>query len=275
MQCFYIGKRRVLIRGDEMIAEIKAVSFFYEENREILDSISFSIKKGQIICILGPNGVGKTTLLNCIANLITPTKGEIILEGKAIREMTPKEIAANIGFVPQLIVPTFSYEVLSYVVTGCAPRIGTFEKPKKKHYEIAQGAIAEMGITHIAHKYYTNISGGERQLASIARALTQKPKIILMDEPTAHLDYGNQIKVLKIIKKLANDGYSAVITTHNPDHALLLGGKVVALAQDRSFVFGDSRQVITKEFLSALYGTDLHLYHISDIGRDVCIVPKI
>lgn len=258
-----------------MLAEIKNISFSYEEGHSILRDISFPIDKGQIITILGPNGVGKTTLLNCIANLITPTVGEIMLEGRALNKMSPKEIAMKVAFVPQLIVPSFSYEVLSYVVTGCAPRIGTFEKPKKFHYDIARSALEQMGITHISHKFYTHISGGERQLASIARALAQRPKIILMDEPTAHLDYGNQIKVLKIIKKVTEDGFSAVITTHNPDHALLLGGKVAALSQNGQFVFGKSEEVISGEFLSMLYDTDLHLYHISDISRDVCVVPTI
>ncbi len=258
-----------------MIAEVKNISFSYEENCILLKNISFPIEQGKTICILGPNGVGKTTLLNCIANLITLTEGEILLEGKDIKKMDAKEIARKVAFVPQLIIPSFSYEVLSYVVTGCAPRIGTFEKPKKLHYEIAQNALEQMGILYLSNKYYTQISGGERQLVSIARALAQRPRIILMDEPTAHLDYGNQIKVLKIIKRLAEDGYAAVITTHNPDHALLLGGMVAAMGQKGKFTFGSSQQVITEDFLSSLYSTDLHLRHISDIGRDVCIAPLI
>lgn len=258
-----------------MIAEVKNISFSYEENRILLKNISFPIEQGKIICILGPNGVGKTTLLNCIANLITPTKGEILLEGKDIKKMSAKEIARKVAFVPQLIIPSLSYEVLSYVVTGCAPRIGTFEKPKKLHYEIAQNALEQMGIPYLTNKYYTQISGGERQLVSIARALAQRPRIILMDEPTAHLDYGNQIKVLKIIKRLAEEGYAAVITTHNPDHALLLGGMVAAMGQKGQFTFGSSLEVITENFLSSLYSTDLYLRHISDIGRDVCIAPLI
>jgi len=165
--------------------------------------------------------------------------------------------------------------VLSYVVTGCAPRLGTFEKPKKEHYEIARQALEQMNIAHLAGKYYTQISGGERQLVSIARALAQRPKVILMDEPTAHLDYGNQIKVLKIIKKLAAEGYAAVITTHNPDHALLLGGEVAALNFNGQFTFGSSKTVIREDFLKSLYGVDLRLHHIPSIGRNVCVSASI
>lgn len=258
-----------------MIMEIKSISYSYDGITDIFKDISFSIKKGQIITILGPNGVGKTTLLNCIANLSVISRGEIIVDGKPIKEMSVREIGTSIGYVPQFIIPSFSYEVIDYVVTGCAPRIGTFDKPKKEHYEIAEAALAEMGIAHLANKYYTNISGGERQLVSIARALTQRPKLILMDEPTAHLDYGNGIKVLRIIKKLAQADYGVVITTHNPDHALLIDGNVAALKPGGEFAFGSCKEVINEKFLSTLYGIELQLRYISDIGRNVCIAPAL
>lgn len=258
-----------------MILEVKNISFAYEGAPTLFSNISFSVNRGQVISIIGPNGVGKTTLLNCMANLAIPTDGKILLEGKDLKRMKTKEIAMQIAYVPQFIIPSFAYEVLSYVVTGCAPRIGTFEKPKQEHYELAQHALEQMNISHLAHKYYTQISGGERQLVTIARALAQRPKIILMDEPTAHLDYGNQIKVLKIVKKLAAEGYAAVITTHNPDHALLLEGEVAALNFNGQFTFGSSRDVISEDFLSSLYGVDLHLHHIPDIGRDVCVAAPL
>lgn len=258
-----------------MIMELKNISFTYDGVTNIFSDISFSIASGQIISILGPNGVGKTTLLNCMGNLAAPTRGEIHLEGKSMIKMLPREVGMNIGFVPQFIIPSFAYEVLDYVVTGCAPRIGTFEKPKREHYQAAAEALEQMKIAHLLHKYYTEISGGERQQVSIARTLAQRPRIILMDEPTAHLDYGNQIKVLRIIKQLGEKGYGVVITTHNPDHALLLGGDVAAIDPKGGFTFGSCREVINEEFLSSLYGIDLHLKHIPDIGRDVCIAPAL
>lgn len=258
-----------------MIIEVKKIRFAYKEGPEILHDISFSVDKGQIICILGPNGSGKTTLLNCLANLAAPTKGEILLDGKDMKNISPKEVAMNIGFVPQFIIPSYAYEVLSYVVTGCAPRIGIFEKPKQEHYQTAQQSLEQMEISHLSQKYYTQISGGERQLVSISRALAQRPKVILMDEPTAHLDYGNQIKTLRIIRKLAAKGYATVITTHNPDHALLLGGDVAAIGPNGEFTFGSCQDVINEDFLSSLYGIELHMRHISDLGRDVCVAPSI
>ena len=258
-----------------MIMELKDISFAYPGGVNILDNISFSVDGGQIISILGPNGAGKTTLLNCMGNLAKPTSGEILIEGKNMEDMSPGEVGRNIGFVPQFIIPSFAYEVLDYVVTGCAPRMGTFEKPRKEHYERAMMSLEQMEISKLSNKHYTQISGGERQQVSISRALTQEPKIILMDEPTAHLDYRNQIKVLRIIKQLAERGFGVVITTHNPDHALLLGGEVAAIAPGGEFTFGSCREVINEEFLSSLYGIDLHLRHLEDIGRDVCIAPAL
>lgn len=258
-----------------MIMELKNISFAYPGASNIFNNVSFSVDKGQIISILGPNGIGKTTLLNCMGNLAAPTNGEILIEGKDMGNMTPREIGMNIGFVPQFIIPSFAYEVLDYVVTGCAPRLGTFEKPREKHYQTARESLEQMKISHLSQKYYTQISGGERQQVSISRALAQRPKVILMDEPTAHLDYGNQIKVLRIIKRIAGEGYAVVITTHNPDHALLLGGEVAAINPNGEFTFGSCEDVISEEFLSTLYGIDLHLRHFDDIGRDVCISPAL
>jgi iron complex transport system ATP-binding protein len=255
--------------------EVMNISFAYEGAADLFRDVSFSIGKGQIICILGPNGAGKTTLLNCLGSISAPTGGKILINGKDMKNMTSREIAMKIGFVPQFIVPSFAYEVLDYVVTGCAPRIGTFEKPKQEHYLAAQRALEQMEIPHLSQKYYTQISGGERQQVSIARALAQQPEVILMDEPTAHLDYGNQIKVLRTIKKIAAEGYAAVITTHNPDHVLMLGGEVAAISPGGKFTFGSCRDVIHEDFLSSLYGIDLHLCHITDIGRDVCVAPPL
>jgi iron complex transport system ATP-binding protein len=269
------AKGKCFLGGEKMILEVKNISFAYAGAPTLFSDISFSVNRGQIISIIGPNGVGKTTLLNCMANLAAPTDGEILLEGKDMKRLKAREIAKKIAFVPQFIIPSFSYDVLSYVVTGCAPRIGTFEKPKQEHYAIAQQSLEQMKISHLAQKYYTQISGGERQQVSIARALAQRPKVILMDEPTAHLDYGNQIKVLKIIKELAAEGYAAVITTHNPDHALLLGGEVAAINPNGQFIFGSSRAVISEEFLSSLYGVDLRLHHIPGIGRNVCVAASL
>ncbi len=255
--------------------EVSELAFAYSGFGELFNNVSFTIKTGEVICILGPNGIGKTTLLNCIANLATPTKGKILINGRDMNKIPPRDIAKTISYVPQTVIPSFDYEVLEYVVTGCAPRLGTFERPKEKHYSIAKDAIKQMKISHIAHKAYTKISGGERQQVSIARAISQQPKIILMDEPTAHLDCGNQVKVLKIIKEMAQEGYGVVFTTHNPDQALLLKTKIAAFDKDGTFSFGTYREVLSEGFLKSMYGVNLHLYNIDEIGRSVCIAPAL
>ncbi|MFW5649149.1 MAG: ABC transporter ATP-binding protein [Candidatus Alkaliphilus sp. MAG34] len=260
---------------EETKIEVSELSYAYSGFKELFNNVSFTIKTGEVICILGPNGIGKTTLLNCIANLITPTKGRILVDGKDMNKMSPQDIARTIGYVPQTIMPSFDYEVLEYVVTGCAPRLGTFERPKDEHYSIARDAMSQMKISHLSHKAYTKISGGERQQVSIARAISQRPKIILMDEPTAHLDCGNQIKVLKIIKEMARKGYGVVFTTHNPDQALLLKTKIAAFDRNGNFSFGTYREVLDEGFLRSMYGIDLHLYNIDEIGRSVCIAPAL
>ncbi len=258
-----------------MKIELKNVSFAYTPQKQTFSQICFSLHSGEILSILGPNGAGKTTLLNCIAGLSIPAEGDILLDGEPILKLPPRAVARAVGYVPQNIVPSFDYSVLDYVVTGCAPRMGTFERPKKKHYDIAMEAITEMGIAHLAHRPYTQISGGERQQVSIARALAQKPAIILLDEPTSHLDYGNQIKVLRTVHRMAADGYGVVMTTHNPDHALLLNGSVAILDRAGHLTCGTVDEILNEPFLTALYGTDLRLIEIEEIRRRACVAPRI
>ncbi len=257
-----------------MEVEIVNVGYAYRGYKELFKNVSFRIRSGEIICILGPNGIGKTTLLNCMANLDIPSKGKILIEGRNMNEMSPQEVARVISFVPQTIAPSFDYKVIDYVVTGCAPRIGIFQRPKKEDYIIAENAIEQMKIGHLREKEYTKISGGERQQVSIARAIAQQPEIILMDEPTAHLDYGNQVKVLRVIKDMAKRGYGVAFTTHSPDQALLLKCKVAVFNEIGEFFFGDYKDVLTEDFLRSMYGVDLHLYNIEDMDRRVCIVSK-
>lgn len=250
------------------------ISYSYTSEREILNDISFDFKSGEIVSILGPNGAGKTTFLNCLANLVPLDKGEILIDGKDIRKIHPREVAKVIGYVPQIIVPSFDFSVLEYVVTGCAPHMGTLSRPKQEHYDIAMEEIRRMGIEKLWNRSYSQISGGERQQVSIARALAQRPAFILMDEPTAHLDYGNQIKVLKTVRSLKEEGYGVILTTHNPDHALLLQDQVAILDQAGILRTGLSTDILKEQDLSALYGTELCLFYEERLKREVCAAPQ-
>jgi len=248
--------------------------YSYTSDRMILKDISFRFRSGEIVSILGPNGAGKTTFLNCLANLVPLDKGEIFIDDKNIKKIPPREVAKVIGYVPQIIVPSFDFSVLEYVVTGCAPHMGTLSRPRQEHYDIAMEAIKRMGIEKLTNRSYSQISGGERQQVSIARALAQRPAFILMDEPTAHLDYGNQIKVLKTVRSLKEEGYGVILTTHNPDHALLLQDQVAILDQNGVLATGLSTDVLNEKDLTALYGTELKLFYEEKLGRSVCAAPQ-
>lgn len=259
----------------DAILEAKDLCFAYPGGRPVFENISLRVRPGEAVCILGPNGAGKTTLLNCLANLNRLTSGSVTLNGRDIRTIPGREVARLVGYVPQMILPSFDFSVLDYVVTGCAPRMGTFERPHRQHYDTAMAAIREMGIEALADKSYMHISGGERQQVAIARALAQQPKFILMDEPTAHLDYGNQIKVLKIIRRLTYQGFGVVLTTHNPDHALLLGGMTAVLNRQGILQFGRSEEILTEDLLTELYRTPLKLPQVSEVGRRICASPGL
>lgn len=257
------------IPGDRL--DVEGLGFSYEGGHAVLKDISFSVGPGRIVAILGPNGSGKTTLLNCMARLAMPGRGIVRIGGVDASSLSLDEMARSVSFVPQSTVPAFDYEVIEYVVTGCAPRMGLFKKPGPEEYAIARRAIEALGLGHLERKPYTRISGGERQQVSIARALAQRSGIMLLDEPTAHLDYGNQIKVLRIIKDLAAKGYAIAMTTHAPDHAILLDDQVAALGRDGSFRFGTAREAMSGSFLSSLYGIGIEVRTLEDLGRAVCV----
>jgi len=259
-----------------MIIEAKNLKFSYTpQGRQILDDVSLTLEEGQVLSILGPNGAGKSTLLNLLAGLNNPSSGDVLLCGKNAKNMKPKEIASIISYVPQTHTPAFPYTVFNFVLMGRAPKIGMLEKPKEKDFEIVEQALKEVGIDELADKSYMEISGGERQEATIARALVQEPKAILFDEPTAHLDFGNQLKTLKVIKSLQEKGYAVIITTHNPDHAIMLGGTTAILDRAGHLEIGDSKKIITEERLQALYHTKLKLKFSDDVNRDIVIPPSI
>ncbi len=259
-----------------MIIEAEKLNFSYTKNgRQILSDVSLSLEEGQVISILGPNGAGKSTLLNLLANLLTPDSGTIRLCGKDIAGMKPKEVASILSYVPQNHTPAFSYTVFNFVLMGRAPKVGMFEKPKAEDFEIVQRVLEEVGIEKLADKPYTEISGGERQQATIARALVQEPKAILFDEPTAHLDYGNQLKTLRVIKHLQERGFAVIITTHNPDHAIMLGGTTAILDKNGHLRVGPSEEIITEETLKEVYGTKLKLVYMKDADRKICVPPNL
>lgn len=250
---------------------VEHLGFSYTSTAQIFSDVSFSVEAGQTVCLLGPNGCGKTTLLNCVIGLHKPTAGSVLVNGENVERLTGAQVAQLLGYVPQEITAAFDYTVLDYVVTGCAPHMKWFKRPSEAEYAKAWEALERMGIERLAEQSYARISGGERQQVSIARVLVQKPAFILLDEPTSHLDFGNQIRVLRLVRALTEEGFGILMTTHNPDHVLMLGGKVVAMERGGAYQFGDVADIVTAETLRTLYGVGIALEHSNSANRSVCV----
>ena len=256
----------------EHIVEVKNAVFTYPNgSRKILDGCDLTIQPGELVSILGPNGAGKSTLLNCACGLLTPQSGQVLLEGKPIDTLDQRQIAKVIGYVQQNQRAAFSYSVFHYVLMGRASTIGLFQKPGKQDEEKAMQVLEMMGIAHLADCSVTEISGGERQQAAIARAVVQNPRVIFFDEPTAHLDYGNQINTLRLIASLQEKGFAVIMTTHNPDHCMMLGGKVAILDKKGILETGTVAEILTEERLKRVYNTELRLSYVEDVQRIACI----
>lgn len=261
---------------EEAIIEVKDLSFSYDGKLDIFSKINFSLHKGEVFAMLGANGAGKSTLLNCISNMLVPSKGEVLLEGKSISKYQVNDVAKIMSYVPQINTTVFSYTVRDYIVMGRAPHMGILNVPNKAEYEKVDEVMEELEIIGLRDKIYSNMSGGERQQVQIARALVQETDIVLLDEPTNHLDYGNQLKVIHLISELAKKrGLALIFTTHMPDHAILLDEKVGILHNNGSMTVGSAKNVISEESLKELYNTDLHLVYVDKLERMTCVAGKL
>jgi iron complex transport system ATP-binding protein len=222
----------------------------------VAHGIDLSIDAASVTCLLGPNGIGKTTLFKTLLGLIPPLAGKIEVDGRDLATLDRETIARHIAYVPQAHVTEFTYSVLDLVVMGRTAHLGTFAAPKPNDYAIAMTALERLGIAALAGRDSTRISGGQRQLALIARALAQQTRIVVMDEPTASLDLGNRILVLDTIRKLSADNLAVVLSTHEPEHAFVVADRVAILASD-GFLTGPVESVMTSDELSRLYRVGL------------------
>ncbi|SFM53489.1 ABC transporter ATP-binding protein [Thermodesulforhabdus norvegica] len=226
--------------------------------REVLKGISFEAHKGAITAILGPNGSGKTTLFKCISGLWSYQKGQVTVEGVPVNELSFRERARFFAIVPQDHEPPFPYSVLDVVLMGRAGYVGIFSSPDKEDYERAEEAIGLVGIEHLKNTPYTKISGGERQLALIARALAQSSPVMLLDEPTSHLDFRNQINVLKKIRQIALEkDLTVVVTLHDPNLASLFSDKILVINSGSKVAEGSPEEIITEDLIRRIYGVEV------------------
>lgn len=259
------------MNSDLPAIEMRNVTFSYKNKKTILRNINLSVKQSNILTILGPNGVGKTTLLNCILRNVLDFSGNINLFGKDIKQFSPKEYASIIAYVPQFSQLSFDYTVEEFVLMGCTPRKTFFAQPQLNDYNIVYKSLTELGINNLRYCHMTEISGGERQLVYFARALVQQPKIIVLDEPTSSLDYSNQYKLLNNLKYLNTLGYTIILTSHNPEYAFMLGGDVAMLFKEGDFIYGCVEELMTEEHLTEMYKIDIKVKYISEYDSYICI----
>ena len=232
---------------------VEGLGFSYGE-RQVLRDVSFSAGKGDFLAVLGPNGVGKSTLFRCVLGILKHYSGTITIGGRDIRMLSRREMAGLMSYIPQNHGTAFAYSVLDTVLMGTTHELGTFGSPKADQVRRAKEALEQVGISGLSERMFNRLSGGEQQLVMIARALSQQAQLLMMDEPTAALDYGNREKILTLLKGLTTQGYSVILSTHDPQHALSYSSKLLALHNGCVAAFGETERVLTTELLQKLYG---------------------
>ena len=237
---------------------------------KVLENISFEVGKGQLCALFGPNGTGKTTLLKCIAKLLNYGKGNVSVDNENINKMKAAELAKLIAYVPQEHKPPFPYLVKEVVLMGRTPHMRGVFGPSESDTRAAVEAIEMIGIADIADRPYTALSGGQRQLVLLARALAQGTKVLLLDEPTSNLDFQNQIKIWRIIKELTRNGVTALTCTHDPNHVVWYCDKVIVLGSDGVVANGNPANALTDGTLNEIYGD---VCNVKSFGDMQMVVP--
>jgi iron complex transport system ATP-binding protein len=259
--------------GDLQVApmlDVRDVAFGYRA-RIVGRDVSFALNRGEALAVLGGNGAGKTTLFRTLLGFLPPQRGSIALDGHPLRALRPAERARRIAYVPQLQAPSVGFSVLETVLMGRASHIGTFARPGPDDRAVAAQALAALRIESLGERRLDELSGGERQLVMIARALAQQAPILVLDEPTASLDFGNRARVLAEIDRLRASGMTILFSTHEPDHALAHADRALLLANGKALAFDSVERALTPANIERLYGTPVRLVHVE--GRRYACVP--
>lgn len=251
------------------LLQVTRAGFAYR-SRQVLSEVSLAFKRGEVVSFLGPNGSGKTTLLKIMLGILQPQTGTVFFEGRPLKTIPRRDFARQVAYVPQVHREAFAYTVEEVVLMGRMPHHSFFSAYSRKDRDIAAAALERLDIFHLRERPYTEISGGERQLALIARALAQGAGVFIMDEPVNGLDYGNQMRLLSGIKGLATEGLTFIMTTHFPDHALMTADRVILLKAGAVIADGPPTQTITREAIFELYRIEVNVVSMNGSGR-VCI----
>ncbi|MGB0129613.1 MAG: ABC transporter ATP-binding protein [Rhodocyclaceae bacterium] len=246
---------------------------FSYRGRSVLAGANLDLEPGNLVCLLGANGAGKSTLLKVLLGLLRPLRGEVTLNGHAQGQLTRRQRARLIAYVPQTHAAPFPYTVREIVLMGRLPANGLWKSPGRADLSSVDEVLARLDIAHLGQRPYTELSGGERQLALIARALAQQARLLVMDEPFAGLDFGHQLRLLSRLEALVAEGYGVLMTTHDPAQALQSGQKVALLIDGRVAACGAADAVLTPEAIHRLYGVRVDLLRAGD-GRSLAFRPR-
>ncbi len=259
-----------------MKLEARELAFGYR-GHPVGHDVSLVLEAGEVVCLLGPNGGGKTTLFRTLLGLLPAQGGRVLLNGDDLTALPRREIARRIAYVPQVHTGYFPFTVRDVVLMGRTAHLAPFASPSPRDHEAAEEALRRLDLEHLADSVYTQISGGERQLTLLARALAQASPLMVMDEPTASLDFGNQVKVLERIAELARSGIGVLLSTHDPDQAFLLGHRVALLHGGTLAALGRPEAVLTPAALRMLYGVEVAISRVGDavFGERAVCVPRI
>ncbi len=252
-----------------MSIEVKDLTFSYGK-RKVLEGIEFSIPDSCLCTLLGANGSGKTTMFKCILGMLKKYSGEIKIDGTSTKQLTEREMAHKVAYIPQIHGVTFDYSVRDMVMMGTDHTLSPLAVPGKTEIQKAEEAIERVGLAEKTNKFFTRLSGGEQQLVLIARALAQGSKTLLMDEPTSALDYGNQTLIMEQLSNLAKEGYCIFVSTHTPQHALWYANKIIAIKDNKIKAEG-TNEILGEELIKELYKIDAKLIETEE-GKIIC--PK-
>jgi iron complex transport system ATP-binding protein len=254
--------------------EIENLSFVYGTH-QVLENVTFTAPSGTMTAVLGQNGAGKSTLFRCILGFLKWDSGSIRCDGADMRHISPKELARRVAYIPQSSNPVFNYTVLDTVLMGTANQLSALGAPKEAQRQQAMAVLEDLGIAQLSSKGYGRISGGERQLTLIARALVQQAKVLIMDEPTANLDYGNQFRVLEKIQGLTQQGYTVLMSTHNPEQALRFADEILLLHGGKVLGHGAPETVLTPDHMEQVFGLQVAFSHVTAGKRQVPVCIPI
>lgn len=242
---------------------------------EVLKGVSFGTNYGEFISVLGPNGVGKSTLFRCILGLMKPSVGSVLINDEDIHALSPEELSRRMAYIPQSHHPVFNFSVMDMVLMGTVSQMSRFASPGKAQEKLALAALERMGIMHLKERGCANISGGERQLVQIARAIAQQAKILVMDEPSANLDFGNKIRVMQTVKGLTKEGYTIIQSTHDPDQAYFYSDKILAIYGGKVLAWGTPQETICNDLISTLYNVDVDVCSMHGDNVRICVPAHV